>query len=98
MLSIPSSVWKVCRFHYSLSHFTAALSVFLHGSLRVRGNFCGLVSLDLKQEVREGSPVVLRGTNNYMCIFKRSRTDMSAGGLLSHTGKQKEASVEGAEY
>lgn len=23
---------------------------------------------------------------------------MSAGGLLSHTGKQKEASVEGAEY
>lgn len=61
MLSIPSSVWKVCRFHYSLSHFTAALSVILPGSLRVRGNFCGLVSPDLKHEVREGTPMVTLG-------------------------------------
>lgn len=31
MLAIPSSVWKVCHFHYSLSRFTAAVVMFLHG-------------------------------------------------------------------
>lgn len=90
MLSIPSSVWKVCRFHYTPSHFTAALPVFLRGSLRVWGNFCGLVSPDLKHEVREGMAVVLQGT--ITCFFKHTRTDMSAGSLLSGTGKQKRGS------
>lgn len=44
MLAIPSSVWKVCRFHYSLSRFTAAGAMFLHGGPGVRGALCGLMS------------------------------------------------------
>lgn len=35
-LSSPS-VWKVCRFHYSLSRFTAAVAMFLHGGPRGKG-------------------------------------------------------------
>lgn len=31
MLAIPSSVWKVGCFHYSLSRFTAAVAVLLRG-------------------------------------------------------------------
>lgn len=44
MLAIPSSVWKVCRFHYSLSRFAAAVALFLHGGPRLRCKLCGLVS------------------------------------------------------
>ncbi len=47
MLAIPSSVWKVCRFHYSLSRFAVAVAMFLHGGPGVRGELCGLVSQGL---------------------------------------------------
>lgn len=42
MLTIPSSVWKVWCFHYSLSHF----AVFLHRGPGVGAMLCGLVSPD----------------------------------------------------
>lgn len=55
MLGIPSSVWKVCRFHYSLSRFIAAGVMFLHGGQGVRGKLCGLVSPGLSSGGRGGS-------------------------------------------
>lgn len=50
----------------------------------------------LKAWSKGGVAVVLPGT--ITCFFKHTRTDMSAGSLLSRTGKQKEAPMDGAEY
>ena len=60
MLAIPSSVWKVCRFHYSLSRFTAAGVMFLHGGQGVRGKLLWPCELRPQQcKVEEGVAVAL---------------------------------------
>ena len=48
VLAIPSCVWKVCRFHYSLSRL-AEVAMFLHGGPRVRGKVFSLVSPGLNR-------------------------------------------------
>lgn len=88
MLAIPSSVWKVCRFHYSLSRFTAAVAMFLHGGPRVRGELCGQASAAQgKGESGRGPPRHTHGL--HVLLQRQSWTGQTAGSLLSLTGKQK---------
>lgn len=91
ILAIPTSVWKVCRFHYSLSHFTTAVAMFLHGGPGVGGELCGPASLGFSS-TRWGRSLEVHTWDT--CAASKKLLDDPSCWQPSLSGKQEEATMD----
>lgn len=91
MLAIPPSVWKVCRFHYSLSRFTAAVAMFSPGGPRVGGELCGPAGLGFSS-TRWGRSLEVHTWDT--CAPSKTLLDDPRCWQPSLSGKQEEATVD----